>query len=51
MDDSLDTTRAMRDVLRRKHYRFAYAEHPEGHNWGNWRSHIPDILEYFWGLR
>jgi enterochelin esterase-like enzyme len=51
MDDSLDTTRAMRDVLRRKQYRFAYAEHPEGHNWGNWRAHIPDILEYFWGLR
>ena len=50
INDSLETARNMRDVLREKGYRYRYTEHPEGHNWGNWRARIPDILEYFWGL-
>ncbi len=50
VQDSLDTARAMRDVLERKGYRYTYSEYQEGHNWGNWRARIPSILEYFWGL-
>jgi enterochelin esterase family protein len=49
--DSLDNARAMRDVLEKKGYKFAYAEYLEGHNWGNWRARIPNILDYFWGFR
>ena len=48
--DTHETTRAMRDVLEGKGYRYSYAEYPEGHNWGNWRARIPKILEYFWGI-
>lgn len=50
INDSQETTRAMRDVLQEKGYRLRYGEYPEGHNWGNWRARIPDILEYFWGF-
>ena len=50
IQDSLDLTRAMRNVLQRKGYRYSYSEYHEGHNWGNWRARIASILEYFWGL-
>lgn len=48
--DTMGSSRAMRDVLQERGYRYSYAEYPEGHNWGNWRARIPKILEYFWGL-
>jgi enterochelin esterase family protein len=50
IQNSLESTRAMREILKKRGYHCAYAEHPEGHNWGNWRTHIPNLLEYFWGL-
>ena len=39
----------MRDLLEAKGYEVKYAEHPEGHNWVNWRARLSDILTYFWG--
>lgn len=36
-------------VLQSKGYDFRYQEYNEGHSWGNWRAHIDDALEYFFG--
>jgi enterochelin esterase family protein len=41
--------RTMREILMDKGYNFRYAEFHEGHSWGNWRAHIDDMLEFFWG--
>lgn len=30
-------------------YPFMYREYHEGHSWGNWRAHLKDALEYFFG--
>jgi len=49
--DAAESARRMKAVLERKGYRFSYAEHPEGHNWVNWRARIPAILTTFWGIR
>lgn len=49
--DAQEHARIMRDVLRRKGYDVKYAEHPEGHNWVNWRARLDDILIHFWGTR
>ncbi|MDL1893765.1 hypothetical protein FBQ87_12900, partial [Sphingobacteriales bacterium CHB3] len=38
----------MRDVMLAKGYSVHYEEHPEGHNWTNWRARIRNILSYFW---
>jgi enterochelin esterase family protein len=48
MRDSQGEAQAMRDVLLEKGYALRYAEHPEGHNWANWRARIADILTTFW---
>jgi enterochelin esterase family protein len=42
---------AMRDLLARKGYSVHYEEHPESHNWANWRARIARILAYFWGTK
>jgi enterochelin esterase-like enzyme len=49
--DAQEEASEMRDLLKRKGYRIHYEEHPEGHNWVNWRARISSILEYFWGKR
>lgn len=49
--DAQETTSIMRSVLHQKGYAVHYEEHPEGHNWGNWRARIRHILEYFWGKK
>jgi enterochelin esterase-like enzyme len=51
IQDSVEPARQMRRVFEQKGYRHRYAEHSEGHNWGNWRARIPVILEEFWGIR
>lgn len=49
--DAQEGARRMKGVLDQKGYQVKYAEHPEGHNWVNWRARLDDILEYFWGTR
>ncbi len=51
LHDAEARSRQMTAILSQKGYRFRYTEHPEGHNWGNWRARIPDILTFFWGTR
>ncbi len=36
-------------VLKAREYSFMYREYHEGHSWGNWRVHLKDALEYFFG--
>ena len=36
-------------ILEAKQYPFLYREYHEGHSWGNWRAHLADALEYFFG--
>lgn len=37
-------------VLRSAGYNYRYLEVHEGHNYGNWRAHIDDALEFFFGI-
>jgi enterochelin esterase family protein len=46
--DAREHASKMGGLLKRQGYDVFYAEHPEGHNWVNWRSRIDDILTYFW---
>ncbi len=36
-------------VLESRGYRFDYREYHEGHSWGNWRAHLDNCLELFFG--
>ena len=36
-------------MLKEKGYPFLYREYHQGHSWGNWRAHLKDALEYFFG--
>lgn len=36
-------------ILQAKGYPFRYREFHEGHSWGNWRAHLAEALEYFFG--
>ena len=36
-------------MLKARGYPFLYREYHEGHSWGNWRAHLKDALEYFFG--
>ena len=47
--DFTHANRRMRDILLFKDYDFVYKEYHEGHTWGNWRRHLIDGLEYFFG--
>lgn len=49
--DVQEEARAARDAFLARHAALHYEEHPEGHNWLNWRSRIPSILSYFWGTQ
>ncbi len=47
--DFLEGNRRLKKVLEEKGYDFIYKEYPEGHTWGNWRRHLIDILEDYFG--
>ena len=51
MRDAQDESRRARAILTARGYQLHYEEHPEGHNWFNWRARIGSILRYFWGNR
>jgi enterochelin esterase-like enzyme len=51
LGDALPQAFKMKTMLESKGYEVQYEQHPEGHNWVNWRSRLPDILTYFWGLK
>lgn len=51
IQDAQVRVRRMRDIMKEKRYDLVYAEHPEGHNWANWRAHVANILKTFWGRR
>lgn len=47
--DFLLANRRLNEVLAAKGYDYLYREYPEGHTWGNWRNHLVDALEHFFG--
>lgn len=47
--DAQEKALELKSVLEEKGYPVHYEEHPEGHNWVNWRARISHILTYFWG--
>ena len=49
--DAEEKARVMRDTMRTKGYDLHYEEHPESHNWANWRARIGAFLAFFWGTR
>jgi enterochelin esterase family protein len=51
INDAEDRSRRMTVILSEKGYLFRYTEHPEAHNWGNWRARVADILTFFWGAK
>lgn len=38
-------------ILQSKGYPYLYNEYHEGHSWGNWRAHIDNVLEFFFGTQ
>jgi enterochelin esterase family protein len=36
-------------MVKARGYPVFYREYHEGHSWGNWRAHLADALEYFFG--
>ena len=49
--DFLEANRRLKKVLEEKGYEFVYHEYPQGHTWGNWRRHLIDGLQYFFGKK
>jgi enterochelin esterase-like enzyme len=49
--DAKEHAYIMRDTMQGKGYPVHYEEHPEGHNWVNWRARIGTFLRYFWGAQ
>jgi enterochelin esterase-like enzyme len=47
--DAQEWAREMRDILVTKEYQISYGEYPEGHNWGNWRARLSNILIFHFG--
>jgi enterochelin esterase-like enzyme len=41
--------RAFIPILGSKAYEYEYHEYHEGHSWGNWRAHLDNALELFFG--
>ncbi len=46
MRDALEQSQRMVEVLTGRGYAVRLQTSPEGHNWGNWRARIDDLLEY-----
>jgi enterochelin esterase family protein len=49
--DFLAANRRMARLMEHKHVDMVYREYPEGHTWGNWRGHLHDALEHFFGSK
>lgn len=49
--DFLEANRRLKKTLEEKQYDFVYKEYYEGHTWGNWRKHLIDALNYFFGVK
>jgi enterochelin esterase family protein len=49
--DFLLANRRCHETLRRLGADAVYREYHEGHTWGNWRAHLLDALEHFFGKR
>jgi len=47
--DFLEAARRLKTVLAEKGYDTVYREYHEGHTWGNWRRHLIDVLEDYFG--
>jgi enterochelin esterase family protein len=47
--DFLEANRRFRDMMRGRKADLIYREYPEGHTWGNWRAHLIDALQHFFG--
>jgi enterochelin esterase-like enzyme len=47
--DFLQGNRRMRSALESAGYDLVYREYPEGHTWGNWRTHLIEALKHFFG--
>lgn len=47
--DFLEAARRLKNVLEAKNYDLVYKEYHEGHTWGNWRRHLIDAVEYYFG--
>jgi enterochelin esterase-like enzyme len=47
INDTQNEASYVRDELKKKNVRIMYEETHEGHNWTNWRRHLPKMLEYF----
>jgi enterochelin esterase family protein len=47
--DFVAAQRRFVELLQNKGYDVSCAEYPEGHQWGFWRAHIGDALNFFWG--
>lgn len=45
--DILEGSREAKQLLTSKGYQLSYHEYNEGHSWGNWRTHLDDILKIF----
>ncbi len=39
----------LQSILETKKVQYRMQEFPEGHNWGNWRGHLKDVLTFFRG--
>jgi len=47
LNDTQPEAKHVATLLRKKGATVRYEEFPEGHNWKNWGSHLPKILEHF----
>jgi enterochelin esterase family protein len=47
LNDTQPEAKLVATLLRKKGGTVRYEEFPEGHNWKNWGSHLPKILQYF----
>ena len=48
-NDNTVANRKFRNLLRDKGYDMKYVQTDAGHNWGNWRPLVDDVLLYFYG--
>lgn len=48
VNDTAPAARKLKAILESKDYKFAYEEVAKGHNWGNWKPLLDDILLYFY---
>ena len=48
-DDNTKANRAFRALLKAKGYEMKFKQTDGGHDWGNWRPLVDDVLVYFYG--